>query len=65
MARKIIVEDEPFIDDELNDRVNWVVDDVILHDETFKTWEHDLDKCPYLLLKLGTYDSLLIAPRDR
>ena len=44
MAKRIIVEDESFIDDELNDRVNWVVDDVILHDETFKTWEHDLDK---------------------
>ena len=37
-------EDEPYINEELNERVNWIVDDVILHDETFKTWEHDLDK---------------------
>ena len=37
-------EDEPFINEELNDRVDWIVDDVILHDDTFKTWEHDLDK---------------------
>lgn len=37
-------EDEPFINDELNDRIGWVVDDVILHDETWKEWEHDIDK---------------------
>ena len=37
-------EDEPYINEELNERVNWIVDDVILHDETFKAWEHDLDK---------------------
>lgn len=37
-------EDEPFINEELYDRVNWIVDDVILHDETFKEWEHDIDK---------------------
>ena len=42
MARR--TEDEPYINEELNRRVEWVVDDVILHDETFKTWEHDLDK---------------------
>lgn len=37
-------QDEPFINDELNDRIGWVVDDVILHDETWKEWEHDIDK---------------------
>ena len=37
-------EDEPYINEELNDRVKWIVDDVILHDETFKEWEHDIDK---------------------
>ena len=36
--------DEAFIDDELVDAVDWVVDDTLLHDETFKTWEHDLTK---------------------
>lgn len=41
---KIREEDKPFIDDELNSRIEWVVDDVLLHDETFKTWEHDIDK---------------------
>ena len=35
---------EPFIDEELCDAVDWVVDDTLLHDETFKTWEHDLTK---------------------
>ena len=44
MAGRIIKEDEPFINEEFNDRIEWVVDDVLLHDETFKTWEHDIDK---------------------
>lgn len=44
MAKKIITEDEPYINEEFYDRVNWVVDDVILHDDTFKQWEHDLTK---------------------
>lgn len=44
MAKKIIKEDEPFINDDFNDRIEWVVDDVILHDDTFKEWEHDIDK---------------------
>lgn len=35
---------EPFVNRELIDSINWVVDDTILHDETFKTWEHDLTK---------------------
>ena len=43
MAKKIIREDEPFINEEFNDRIDWIVDDVLLHDETFKTWEHDID----------------------
>ena len=44
MAKKIITEDEPYINEEFYERVNWVVDDVILHDDTFKQWEHDLTK---------------------
>lgn len=36
--------DEAYINDEFNDRIDWVVDDVLLHDETFKQWEHDIDK---------------------
>lgn len=35
--------DEPYINEELNDRIGWVVDDVLLRDETFKEWEHDID----------------------
>jgi len=44
MAKRIIIEDEPFINEDFYGRVQWVVDDVILHDETFKEWEHDIDK---------------------
>ena len=36
--------DEPFLNRELLDSIEWVVDDTILRDETFKTWEHDLTK---------------------
>ena len=43
MGRRIIAEDEPFINDEFNDRIEWVIDDVLLHDETFKGWEHDIE----------------------
>ena len=43
MAKKKI-EDEAFIDEEFNDRIDWIVDDVLLRDETFKEWEHDIDK---------------------
>lgn len=32
--------DEAFINKEFVDRVDWVIDDTLLHDETFKTWEH-------------------------
>lgn len=44
MAKKTTTENEPYINEEFYDRVNWVVDDVILHDDTFKQWEHDLTK---------------------
>ena len=44
MAKKTITEDEPFINEEFYDRVNWIVDDVILHDDTWKKWEHDIDQ---------------------
>ena len=37
-------DDEPFINEDLIESINWIVDDTILHDETFKTWEHDLTK---------------------
>lgn len=43
MAKKKI-ENEAFIDEEFNDRIDWIVDDVLLRDETFKEWEHDIDK---------------------
>ena len=42
MSRK--EEDKPFVNEELIDRIDWIVDDVILHDETFKEWEHDIDR---------------------
>lgn len=35
---------EPYINTDLIDSINWVVDDTILHDETYKIWEHDIDK---------------------
>ena len=44
MAKKTTTENEPYINEEFYDRVNWVVDDVILHDDTFKQGEHDLTK---------------------
>jgi hypothetical protein len=41
MAKKKI-ENEAFIDEEFNDRIDWIVDDdVLLHDETYKEWEHN------------------------
>lgn len=36
--------DEPYINRSLLDSIEWVIDDTLLHDETFKTWEHDLTK---------------------
>ena len=44
MAKTRITEDEPYINDEFNDRIDWIVDDALLHDDTFKEWEHDIDK---------------------
>ena len=44
MAKKIITENEPFINEEFNNRIGWVIDDVLLRDETFKEWEHDIDR---------------------
>ena len=41
MQKKI---DEPYIDESLNDSINGVIDDTLLHDETFKTWEHDINE---------------------
>ena len=37
-------EEEPFVNERLNERIGWIVDDSILHDDTFKTWEHDIDE---------------------
>ena len=37
-------ENKPFIDRKLIDRVDWIMDDSILHDDTFKKWEHDIDQ---------------------
>lgn len=44
MAKTRITEDEPFINEEFNERIDWIVDDVLLHDDTFKEWEHDIDR---------------------
>ena len=38
------IKNEPYINTDLIDSINWVVDDTILHDETYKVWEHDIDK---------------------
>lgn len=41
MAKRKI-EDEAFINERYCDRIEWIVDDdVILHDETYREWEHD------------------------
>ena len=44
MAKIRITEDEPFINEEFNERIDWIVDDVLLHDDTFTEWEHDIDR---------------------
>ena len=36
--------DEPYINESLINNIDWIMEDSILHDETFKTWEHDIDK---------------------
>lgn len=43
MARRI-TEEEPFVNERLNERIGWIVDDSILHDDTWKSWEHDIDE---------------------
>ena len=35
------IKEEPFIDQDFVDRVNWIVDDTILHDDTWKKWEYN------------------------
>jgi hypothetical protein len=42
--RKTIKEDEPYVNEELNSRIEWVIDDVLLHDDSFKGWEHNIDE---------------------
>lgn len=32
------------MNEELNSRIEWVIDDVLLHDDSFKEWEHDIDE---------------------
>ena len=41
MAKRI--NDEAFVDEELNDRIDWIIDDVLLRDDSWKEWEHDID----------------------
>lgn len=31
------------MDEELNNRIDWVIDDVLLRDDSWKEWEHDID----------------------
>lgn len=44
MTIKRHIEDEPFVNERLNERIGWIVDDSILHDDTWKEWEHDIDE---------------------
>ena len=41
MAKRI--NDEAFVDEELNNKIDWIIDDVLLHDDSWKEWEHDID----------------------
>lgn len=41
-VHKMMNEDEAYIDDELIDRVEWIEEDGILHDDTWKAWERRL-----------------------
>lgn len=41
MAKRI--DDEAFVDEELTSRIDWIIDDVLLHDDSWKEWEHDID----------------------
>ena len=42
--KRIITEDEPFINEKLNNQVDRVVDDVLMKDSSWKIWERDFDK---------------------
>lgn len=44
MTIKKHFEEEPFVNERLNERIGWIVDDSILHDDTWKSWEHDIDE---------------------
>ena len=41
MAKRI--DDEAFVDEELTSRIDWIIDDVLLHDASWREWEHDID----------------------
>ena len=41
MANRI--NDEAFVDEELTNRIDWIIDDVLLHDDSWREWEHDID----------------------
>ena len=42
-------DDEPFINQEVVDRTNWIVDDdVLLHDDTFKVDDRNLEEVRHL-----------------
>lgn len=41
MAKRI--DDEAFVDEELTSRIDWIIDDVLLHDDSWREWEHDID----------------------
>ena len=41
MAKRI--DDEAFVDKELTSRIDWIIDDVLLHDDSWREWEHDID----------------------
>lgn len=41
MAKRI--NDEAFVDEEFNNKIDWIIDDVLLHDDSWKEWEHDID----------------------
>lgn len=44
MSMAKVREDEAYINTDLLNRVDWIVDDSILHDDTWKEWEHDINK---------------------
>ena len=36
------INDEAFVDEELNSRIDWVIDDILLRDDSWKEWEHNI-----------------------